>query len=270
MADSCDRIWLTDNERVICLQIDKDGKVSNYYEMSLVPSRFSPVVLGNLEELGEVWVSIGGQISRLLTSDNHKLTTETVHPDLVVSRDCYIGAYLERDGEIWIATADGLIRYGRESDKVRWYRAQPSNPASLSQNFVTSLALLPDNTLVVGTLHGLNVYNQLDDSFMRVYCDPIYQFNSINCDFVNGMKFAAGCLWVGTEGGGVNKISPRRLVSHMITHDSNDSYSLPDHPVNALFNDEKGRVWVGNVEGACSLRIYILGSSAILQHPTAH
>jgi len=253
MIDGKGRVWISNSNRIACLTVGDDGSILDYFTMNLEPVRVSPIVMGDVNGRGEVWVSLEGVISRVEPSDSHKIISKGIDENLRIHRDCYVGAYLEKDADVWIATADGLIRYDRHTGAVRRFLNNTSDPSSLTQNFVTSLCVLPDNTLVVGTLRGLNIYNPLTEDFIQMTSDPLRPCSNINCDFINGMRFSAGCLWVGTEGGGINKFSPRRLRSRTIRHDIDDPSSIPDHPVNAIYCDEDERVWVGSVEGGLNL-----------------
>jgi AraC-like DNA-binding protein len=56
-------------------------------------------------------------------------------------------------------------------------------------------------------------------------------------------------LWIGTETGGLNKITPLRLQISNYVHDPNRTDALSPNPVNAIYEDASERLWAGTVEG---------------------
>ena len=81
--------------------------------------------------------------------------------------------------------------------------------------------------MLVATLKGINLYNALTDNFERINKDTgegeIVQ-NTLNCDFVN--------------------------YYHIPTIPG----SLSQNPVNAIYEDPSGVLWVGTVEGGLNRR----------------
>lgn len=73
--------------------------------------------------------------------------------------------------------------------------------------------------MLVATLKGINLYNALTDNFERINKDTgegeIVQ-NTLNCDFVNCLLTDGDIIWVGTEVGGLNKMSRRMLFVQTI------------------------------------------------------
>lgn len=252
MIDGKGRIWITNREKIICMTLGNNGKVTASSILKLKPMRFSPLVVKDINGQGEVWASIEGKICSLTEESDRSITAHEIHPDLKVAYECVVWDFLEKDGDVWIACVNGLIRYNKVSKNVSYYVYDPSDTHSLSQNCVTSLAVLPDNTLIVGTLRGLNIYDSVSDNFSHLSCASNKTCDGINCDFVNCMTVEKDCLWVGTEGGGVNMFSPRRLLSQLVGHDDSNPHSMSVHPVNSIFNDENGDLWIGSVEGGLS------------------
>ena len=48
---------------------------------------------------------------------------------------------------------------------VKQYMHTPDNPHSLSQNFLTCLAITNDKQLLVASLKGINIYNPIKGQF---------------------------------------------------------------------------------------------------------
>ena len=51
---------------------------------------------------------------------------------------------------------------------IKRYEHDSGNPYSLSQNYLTNLAITDDKQLIVATLRGINIYNPMTDNFERI------------------------------------------------------------------------------------------------------
>ena len=58
-----------------------------------------------------------------------------------------------------------------------------------------------------------------------------------------------GQIWIGTETAGVVKLSPRPLLLREYVHEADRAGSLSPRPVNSLYVEPNGTLWVGTVEG---------------------
>ena len=97
----------------------------------------------------------------------------------------------------------------------------------------------------------------MTDNFERINKDTgegeIVQ-NTLNCDFVNCLLTDGDIIWVGTEVGGLNKMSRRMLLVQNYYHIPTIPGSLSQNPVNAIYEDPSGVLWVGTVEGGLNRR----------------
>ena len=75
---------------------------------------------------------------------------------------------------IWVATeGSGLLLVNPKTREVKTYRHSPSNPQSISSNYIRSLALDSQNRLWIGTFNDLNIYHEGNDSFMSYSSNPV-------------------------------------------------------------------------------------------------
>ncbi len=101
----------------------------------------------------------------------------------------------------------------------------------------------------LGTEQGLNRfdgYNFLVYKFQ--HDDP----NSLSNSYVSSIhEDPAGILWIGTDGGGLNRFDPetRQFTHYLIDPESLDSFS---NIVNVIFEDRFGELWIGTAGGGLS------------------
>ena len=114
--------------------------------------------------------------------------------------------YEDRKRRIWIGTGEGLARYDRELDEFTFYRAESSNPKSLSFNVVLDIAEDSDGRLWVATRGG--GLNLLVDEKTGVFSHFTEQ-DGLPSDVVNSIESdAQGNFWIGSSKG-LTRFNPR-------------------------------------------------------------
>ncbi len=109
---------------------------------------------------------------------------------------------------IWIATEGDGLYYISDDGKLRNYRNDKNNPNSISSDFVRSLCFDNQHRLWVGTFVGLNIYDEVEDTFSRYYNNEIEK-RSINQNSVRALYLDnQGAMWLGTFYGGLNYHHP--------------------------------------------------------------
>jgi signal transduction histidine kinase/ligand-binding sensor domain-containing protein/CheY-like chemotaxis protein/AraC-like DNA-binding protein len=131
--------------------------------------------------------------------------------------------------------------------KERRAARSKSRPVGLNN---TAFAEGRDGTLWLGTKHCLNRFEPNTGRCRQFYSPPL-SHSTINDLLIDRQ----GYLWVATQGGGLNRLSPAEqsrplqdsLVFQYFTHDSLDIISNDN--VLAIYEDCRGRLWVGTEVG---------------------
>ena len=117
----------------------------------------------------------------------------------------------------------------------------------LSTSIVASL--LQDRTgyLWVGTELGLDRYDGYGfTTFRHDPDDPASLSSSFATAIAEGSD---GALWVGTYGGGLNRLDPATGRARRFRHRAGDRTSVSSDRVEALLFDRRGRLWAGTGDG---------------------
>ncbi|MDJ0837312.1 MAG: two-component regulator propeller domain-containing protein [Acidobacteriota bacterium] len=115
----------------------------------------------------------------------------------------------------------------------------------LKQNSVVSLLKDRDGFLWVGTQAGLH---RFDGRRFLVYQNDPTEPGSLSNDYVFRIyQDSAGVLWVGTFGGGLNRLNADR--QHFRAYRAGDSGGLSNDKVWAVMEDGAGNLWVGTEYG---------------------
>ena len=242
-CDAQGRIWLVTYTSVNLLSFDDQGHISKvcvYRYQGNTPD----VSIRDVEGNGKPWSGIDGGLYRLVEK-NGTLVREEISPLFSSLNGLYITDMVKRGNVFWITTNHGLFRYDPYQQKLDHYAYTGKGCGTLSHEFLSSLALMPDNTLLVGSLSGVNVYNDQTDGF------SVWNTSSpqpLRSDFVHCLLVNKGLIWIGTESGGVAKLVPRQLLLQNYVHTVLPA-SISPNPVNAMYVEPNGTLWVGTVEG---------------------
>ena len=235
-CDAMGRIWLVTFSSVHMLTFNEQGHVANICSYAY-HGNTPDVSIRDVEGNGRPWIGIDGGLFRMIEK-NGRLVREEISPQFRALNGLYITDMLKRDNLIWITTNHGLFRFDPYQQKLDVY-------TNLSHEFLSSLALTSDNRLLVGSLFGVNVYDDATDSFSvwNTASNP-----PLRSDFVHCLLMDKGLIWVGTESGGIAKLVPRQLLLQNYVHTASQA-SISPNPVNAMYVEPDGTLWVGTVEG---------------------
>lgn len=247
-TDAEGRIWINNIDGIVCVTIDRqNGHVIDIAELSGVYHEPNLLVIADVLSDGSPWVLVDGVVYRLSVSNDGKVVMMPVSDVLRFDNPELTALCMAvKDGEVWIATSHGLLRYNPIDDKVRRYTSRSDNPRSLSHDYVSSVVVMADGRLVAGSSGGLDVYSSISDDFDRVSKNMLDD-NAIwlvNCLLADG----AGRLWVGTEQKGINLLVPRMPGVKAFIHNESDSSSISPSQVNAVCDDKYGNWWIATVE----------------------
>ncbi len=151
----------------------------------------------------------------------------------------------DRDGYLWIGTADGLARY--DGVGMRVWRNDPERPDGLPGNNVQAL-LVDDSDRVWVAVEGAGVSVLSADrrhfTSYRMASTP-----NLASDDVWAMARQGDVVWLGTFGGGITRVaSDGRTRTY-----SKANAGLPSDTVLSLVADGQGTLWAGTTAGLARL-----------------
>lgn len=245
--DAIGRIWIINDIQISLVTFTSEGEIDKIYNYPH-PWRMLDIAVCDVDGNGKPWLGIDGGLYRLVEKDG-KLVREEISTILKPLQGRYITDILKRNNVVWITTNMGLYRFDPYQQKLFEYHYS-SAPGALSHVFLSSLAVTADNCLLIGSLGGVNIYDDQTDSFTAWTTESSTPLKS---DFVHCIREYQGQIWIGTESGGIVCLSPRRLLLRNSVHTA-DAHSLSPNAVNAMYVEPDGQLWVGTVEGGLNLR----------------
>ena len=254
-------LWVGSENNLYRISFNEQGDVKQIQKVYELPDSNDGVrTIAQVDDM--LFFNSGTHIISLKeNAENYLLTNSSPYFLELPFPNARVQAIYPMGNELWIGTANGLFRFNLHSRSIRSYVHDSTNSSSLSQNCITDIVETNDHFLLVATLKGINVYNATTDNFERIDKDRnlsainFHLSNRLNCDFVNCMLTDGDIVWIGTEVGGLNKISRRKLYVENHSHSPSHPNSLSKNPVNAIFEDKDGTLWVGTVEGGLNRKV---------------
>jgi len=186
---------------------------------------------------------------------------------------------ISTDGKnnLWVATfGGGLNRATLENhpdssgklirnNRIRFehYKNTNGNKTSLSDNKIITLFEDGDETLWIGTYDGglnkLDLKNKTLSSIEAKFTSYTTRGIFSDCICNNTVMAIAqdndGYIWIGTFGGGIDKLDIRSESFTHFYHEPLNPKSLPDNDILSLFVDKSGILWVGSHLGEGVTRV---------------
>jgi len=170
----------------------------------------------------------------------------------------------DQKGNLWIATENGglnrlisnrnggektppvFIRYSVPSESPGIEKFPENNAMSVNEDHT--------GTLWVGTKNGLYRFDEKQEKPVRCFSNRDDPF-SLSHDYIRLIyKDRAGVLWIGTDGGGLNKLVPADKpglppIFVRYRYNPNSLVGLHNNAVESIFEDRQGVLWIGLYRG---------------------
>ncbi|KQQ30955.1 hypothetical protein ASF61_17105 [Duganella sp. Leaf126] len=175
-----------------------------------------------------------------------------------------IGSILRRDGELWLGTPNGLLRYDPRAATVTAYHQGPAASGALTDSRITALLAAPEGKLWVGTRNGLNLLDPATGRAEQIAVAPA-RSDGLPAGLINALAYdGRGRLWVASNSGGIAILDGR-------TADGTPRFlrlalgnSLPGRVASFLRRDASGQMWASGGNGIAridpeTLRVALFG-----------
>jgi len=160
---------------------------------------------------------------------------------------------VEQPGLLWIGTfGGGVKRLDLKAGETDRFQYQPSDPYSISDNFILCFWEDESRLLWIGTeMGGVNQYHQSTKNFELYQHLFPYDTDSLSHRIVRAVCSSPRdprVVWVGTYGG-LDRLDQKTGTITHFTHRAKDPESLSSNLVRSVLVDREERVWVGTYDG---------------------
>ena len=175
---------------------------------------------------------------------------DNANPDALKATTLEI-IYADNAGMIWVG-GNGLDQLNPATGKFRHYRNQENDPGSLSSNDVVAILKDRQGRLWVGTTKGLDRLDDKAGKFIH-YNYEKGNSRSLSSNWVRTIfEDKKGVIWIGTgntfsndlEEGGLNRLDSGFIFTRFL-HDPKNPQSLGNNKIRSIFEDSRGKLWLG-------------------------
>ena len=161
----------------------------------------------------------------------------------------------DRDGKIWIATANGLNAFDKRTGTFTRYLHVPGDPHSLNGNNVLALFEDREGLLWVYTDAGQNRFDTSKGMFTdhdEIPAGP----EAVSAGTVHAvLEDRDGFLWIGTDTG-LCRYDTSKDAFTRYASDPDRPEGLPSDLIQVLHEDENGVLWIGHGNDSKGLTLF--------------
>ena len=234
-------LYLFDKNKGTFRIFGKTPNVDNGISDVYVPALF-------IDRTGILWVGTGRGINKVLPFYNNFLNLSHIPSDsLSLSSNEINTIFEDSEDNIWIGTwGGGLSKYNKNSRTFKNYRFDRNNPNSIPDNTVWCMSEDQNHNLLIGTYSGLTKFNPEKGIFKRDFLkNARLSHNNISALLYDSY----GDLWVGTYGGGLNRLQKGSNQFIYYKFNPNVLGSISDNFITAIYQDKEGVLWIGTHAG---------------------
>lgn len=160
---------------------------------------------------------------------------------------------LDRENNLWIATAGGLCRYDRTHNNFTVFPLTNNFRSDLVKyKSLQALHVASNGKLYIGSLNGLHVFDPRSLEDKHFLCSVSDRKSISHNEISDVLEDAEGRIWIATVGGGLNIYTPETGFQR-IQADPRDPQSLPSDFISKLYLDRNKIIWVSTFENGIVL-----------------
>ena len=238
-CDTKGNVWIVSSSRTYRIGINENGIVDAIQFVNF-PVDAPDIGICDVYSRGSVVMCFAGKVSEILAMGGKNLKLRNLSNLFPALNGRFASAIISYGGAVWLGTNNGLFN----SKMQEFHTTTPGK--ALQHEYVSNLAVSPEGNLLVGTLCGVDIFTK-QGGVEHWNCNSMN--NPLSSNFVNCLFVRNGQIWVGTETGGITKLTPRTLDITYYVHNPSSTTSISRNAVNAMYAEPNGTVWVGTVEG---------------------
>ena len=261
--DRSGALWIGTSHSGINKLPANSGQFSLYRNNPGDASSLSTNAIGGFAEdrHGDIWIATwGAGLNHFDPNTGHfrHFRHDPENPDSL-SDDLFMDVYVDDYDLVWAGTlGKGLDALHPVTGRVKHHTHDPEDPSSIADDNIAAIISDRKGGLWIGTFGGLSHYDANQGTFTNYSNDPDNP-SSLSENKVVSLHLdpKQNMLWIGTWGGGLNRLDlndllhtdPQQAVFTHYRHDPEDSSSLSEDSVWSVHQSRDGSLWLGTQKG---------------------
>ncbi len=248
MIKSADgKIWTTTTEGLY--RYDPKSEIARQYKFNPANNSGLPqkeVYAVFEDQQRSIWIATENYLSKLIDIDKGIFQNFRYQSSSSLSGQVRTVIEQDNQGIFWLGTNDGLIRFDPKKKSFKYYKNDPKNLKSLSNNMIKSICIDPyeaKNILWIGTAGGgINRFDVDNNLFSH-----FYESDGLPNNVVYGiLPDGEGNLWLSTNKG-LSKFNPQQKTFR--NYDVKDGLQSNEFNTGAYYRSKKGEMFFGGING---------------------
>ncbi|SDM30165.1 hybrid sensor histidine kinase/response regulator transcription factor [Kriegella aquimaris] len=253
--DSKKRLWVGTRKGLNMTDLKKSSDRIGFLRLNLESSE--PVLNVNFnmvsaiceDSIGQIWVGGPTGLFKLTRDSKGDYFLLHINEAIGLPEVGVTSIAQNADGQLLIGTTDGLFML-RENEKS-------TSILKIHEGYYNDLQIDQDGNLWGATNDGLVQFKCQKDDGLLIYDDQ-FKYDpknpgSLTKNVIKSLFLdKAGILWIGTNGGGINKLDPlRKQFKHI--RKTSDTNSLSYDKIRSIYEDSNGTIWIGTEGGGFNM-----------------
>ncbi|MBV4359928.1 hybrid sensor histidine kinase/response regulator transcription factor [Pinibacter aurantiacus] len=218
-------------------------------------------------EKGQLWLGTSKGLffcANTATNQFIQAPQQGISPDIKAHSITRI--FKDSKNGLWLATFKGLYHLSKTSGGyiTTAFKNDPSDPSSLSDDLVQSIAEDRQGKMWIGTINGLNCFDPGTGKFTCYRTQPSGN-GLINNNVRSLVVDQSGKLWIGTQEG-ISIMNPATKQMQSLANNAEDEKSLSQNSIHSIFEDANGSVWIGTFFGGANITHRVTAPFTAWQH----
>ena len=151
--------------------------------------------------------------------------------------------YVDRKGKVWLGTMEGLYIFDSATGAMMEYKHSTTDAFSLPNNSVWKIYEDRQGNVWIGTYSGKLCYVDMEEG--NAFRSYLAGSSGLNYAPVSAFAEDEDYLWIGTEGGGVNRMDKRTGEFRLLA----DGQNVVSNNIKSLMMDGGRNLWVSMFRG---------------------